>query len=154
MILTSIILTAAALYLLTYGGRTSIEETVVARDALTKHYVTPYYKIESISDDRGVPKPETPDTEHAPVLSLNNAYETVFTEVPNANANDVAWGVISPLTGGKDSDMPLDEQVQHLNNWVGEVEGTAQQDRAWQAYQWAHKFNADHAEKVKIDFGH
>lgn len=56
MFLTSIILTAAALYLLTYGGRTSIEETVVARDAMTEHYVTPYYKIESVSDDRGVPQ--------------------------------------------------------------------------------------------------
>jgi hypothetical protein len=153
MILTSIILTAAALYLLTYGGRTSIEETVVARDAMTEHYVTPYYKIESVSDDRGVPKPEAPDSEHAPSLSLNNAYETVFTGAPEWQQNEVAWGIISPITGHQDT--PVADQVQHLNNWVQEAEGrNDEQDRSWQAYQWAHKFNAEHDEKVDIDFGH
>ena len=153
MFLTSIILTAAALYLLTYGGRTSIEETVVARDAMTEHYVTPYYKIESVSDDRGVPKPEAPDSQHAPVLALSDAYASGFTGAPEYSQNEVDWGVISQVTGQENT--PLADQVQNLNDWVKESQGDYETEhRSWHAYQWAHKFNADHAEKVDIDFGH
>lgn len=119
MFITSIILTAAALYLLTYGGRTSIEKTVVARDAITEHYVTPYYKIESVSDDRGVPNPEAPDPNPntVQVLELDDTYQYV------SNPDFTHWAEIDPalmeIERSKLKDMDV-AAVQSYADKIGE----------------------------------
>lgn len=139
MILTSIILTAAALYLLTYGGRTSIEETVVARDAMTEHYVTPYYKIESISDDRSVPTPpdihsvaeeiRIPGSWRQRIEDKYQGYQDQYEE-PNVTKVDRIAGSGS-----------LADQISNVNGYVESSEDWHLKDNGFEAFAWAKEHN-------------